>query len=170
MSQHFAVSLHEAALVTPTRPVSTYFAPSDDNRRVLTFVTHSRITESSRGRLQAVHKASRYKQISSRTISGPVCQPGSPTCHQWSDSCCVMLQPCDLQVCLPLTGSLLHTVAGQQQAVFTSAKFVPAGQKYGDDAVAWVMTTHGPQLKTGQQVSDGCEVSPAGRCLRGWIR
>lgn len=64
----------------------------------------------------------------------------------------------------------MHAAAGQQQAVFTSAKFVPAGQKYGDDAAARLMTTHGPQLKTARQASDGREVSPAGRRLSGRIR
>lgn len=55
---------------------------------------------------ESLHTLSWYKQISSRTISGPVCQPGSCACHQWSDNCCVILRPCDLQVSLPPTGSL----------------------------------------------------------------
>lgn len=110
----------------------------------------------------------RYKQISGRTISGPACQPGSPPCHQWSDSCCVTLQPCKRQVCLPLKGSLLHTAARQQQpGCLPGLKLSPPGQKYGGDTSALATTTRRPQRKTGLQVSGGWETSPAGRCSVG---
>lgn len=55
--------------------------------------------------MRSLHTLSSYKKISSLTVSGPG-GPGVPgTCHRRSDSCCVTLKPCDLQVSLRLTGS-----------------------------------------------------------------
>lgn len=95
--QHFAVSLHEAAQVAPTPTISKYFEFGDDKQ------LHFSLLLSIQGFTEHfwhpgdVNALGRYKQISGRTISGPVCQPGSPTCHQWSHSDCVMLQPCKQQ-------------------------------------------------------------------------
>lgn len=57
---------------------------------------------------ESLHTVSWYKQISSCAISGPVCQPGTDTCDQWSGSCSVILWSCDLHLCLSLTRSLFR--------------------------------------------------------------
>lgn len=121
--QHFAVSLHKAAEEAPTPIVSTYFELDDDNSCILAFCCTFKDLKSY-WYPGGVNTLGRYKQISGRTISEPVCQSDSPTSHQWSNNCCVMLQLCKRQVWLPLKETLLHTPARQQQLVFTLAKFV----------------------------------------------
>lgn len=121
-----AVSLHEGAKLTLTRNISSYFEPSDDKGHLCPIVIHSRLTESTQ-LFDSLHTFSTYKQITSRTISGPVCQPGSGRCHPRSDGCCVILWPYYLLACLLLMGSCGTT------PLFTPAKFILPGQKYEND-------------------------------------
>lgn len=69
-----------------------------------------------------------YKQMTCRTISGLVCQPGSGGCHQRSDGCCVILWPCYLLACLLLRESCGTT------GLFTSAIFILPGPEYENDS------------------------------------
>lgn len=107
LSLRCAISLHEGAKLTPPIIISTYFQPSADKSHIFAFVICWKITESCE-LFESLHTVSWYKQISSCTISGPVCQPGTDTCDQWSGSCSVILWSCDLQLCLSLTGSLFR--------------------------------------------------------------
>lgn len=101
--------------------ISTYFEPSGDNRPFHPIVIYSRTTQRALSRLKVCTHWATNRLPATLLVGRCVSRSGSGTCHQWSDGCCVILRPCDLQVCL---GSLSQP---GQQAVFTSAKSVLPG-------------------------------------------
>ena len=116
-----AISSYEGAEVTLRGNISTYFEPSDDNRPFYPIVIYSRATQRALSLLKVCTHWATNRLPATLLVGRCVSRSGSGSCRQWSDGCCVILRPCDLQVCL---GSLSQP---GQQAVLTSAKFVLPG-------------------------------------------
>lgn len=111
---------------------------------------YSRITESSQA-FESLHALSCYKQITSHTISGPVCQDLSSVVR-WILCHSVTARAASTSA---LVQDLLSSRLCEQHAVFTWAKFILPGQKYENDLLLVAVCCLTPRSRSERRDTSG---------------